>query len=295
MTNIRVETKTLQHQDFPLIFKICAQPAFKEKKVFQENGYSDVVDYFEGANKFNKSIYGWAGHTSNSSEPLSTVNTVYHNVSMFSPEDIVRSISVKLKDGTKRLNLNHSHVYLQRVNYPLNCFTLNLTRYPEVKQKGLETMTFHFKRASDLTGVQINTQGYHLASYRDFFDHSFYTTGDAILGKPRYFNKYGIEISESVFVQEDPSKHCLNYPTAEYESFGDCDYQYMLDKCTRAGVSPIWLAENFRNVTTQFIDQGSSTEHTGRVLVSFTESHFNLKQRRKGILYQLLPYYLNDL
>ena len=143
--------------------------------------------------------------------------------------------------------------------------------------------------------MQINTQGYHLASYRDFFDHSFYTTGDAILGKPRYFNKYGIEISESVFVQEDPNKHCLNYPTAEYESFGDCDYQYMLDKCRKAGVSPIWLAESFENVTTHFIDQGSSTELTGRVLVSFTESHFNLKQRRKGILSQLLTHYLNDL
>ena len=88
------------------------------------------------------------------SGPLSTVDMVYNKVSMFTPEDIIQSINIQLNDG--KVKLNHSHVFLLRVNYPLNCFTLNLTGFPTVKEKGIKTMTFSFKLATNLSYVQIN-------------------------------------------------------------------------------------------------------------------------------------------
>ena len=88
------------------------------------------------------------------SGPLSTVDMVYNKVSMFTPEDIIQSINIELNDG--KVKLNHSHVFLLRVNYPLNCFTLNLTGFPTVKEKGIKTMTFSFKLATNLSYVQIN-------------------------------------------------------------------------------------------------------------------------------------------
>ena len=75
------------------------------------------------------------------------------------------------------------------------------------------------------------------------------------MGEPGYFAKYGFEISENIFVEHDPSKNCQVYPTAQFESFGDCDYQYMVDLCEKAGVTPIWLEENFENVSKYYTFQ----------------------------------------
>ena len=158
MTNTQVETKTLQGRDFPLIFKICPQPGFKEHDVFKENGYKSFYYYFMGRSMFNKTSYGWAGHKNDSSGPLSTVEKVFKKVSMFSPEDIIQSINIELNDASIE-KLNHSHVFLKRVNYPMNCFTLNLDEFVErIKEKGVKTITFYFKLAPNLTRIQINTQ-----------------------------------------------------------------------------------------------------------------------------------------
>ena len=99
---------------------------------------------------------------------------------------------------------------------------------------------------------QLCTQGTHLASYRDFLSHSFYSLGDAVDGKPEYNKKYVVEISETVYVEDDPTKNCRAYPTTRFETFADCDNQYMLEMCKKAGVTPIWMAENFSNVSKSF-------------------------------------------
>ena len=157
MTNTEVASKTLQGRNFPLIFKICPQPGFKESAVFEQYGYKSEYKYFLGTSMFNNSQYGWAGHTNDSSGPLTSVEMVYSKVSSFkNPEDIIKRIDIKLNGG--KVTLNHTHVFMQRVNYPLNCFTLDLTKYPEIRRKGLRDLTFFFKPARNLTRVQINTQ-----------------------------------------------------------------------------------------------------------------------------------------
>ena len=76
--------------------------------------------------------------------------------------------------------------------------------------------------------------------------------GDAVDGKPGYYKKYVFEISETVYVEDDPTKNCRAYPTTCFETFGDCDNQYMLEMCKKAGVTPIWMAENFLNACKSF-------------------------------------------
>ena len=157
MTNTEVASKTLQGRNFPLIFKICPQPGFKESSVFEQYGYKSEYKYFLGTSMFNNSQYGWAGHTNDSSGPLTSVEMVYRNVSSFNPEEIIKRIDIKLMNGDE-VTLDHTHVLMQRVNYPLNCFTLDLTKYPEIRRKGLRHLTFFFKPARNLTRVQMKTQ-----------------------------------------------------------------------------------------------------------------------------------------
>ena len=266
MTNTREETKTLEGRDFPLVFKICIQPSFSKPAAFQDAGYKSLYHYFLGQSRFNSSIYGWAGHASNLSGLKSTVKLVYNNISRATPQNAIDYIYLQFSDGKLKLNLSHNHVYLQRVNYPMNCFTLNLTKHPQVKEHGLQTMSFYFKKAkTNITHVQINVQGSHIAGYRDLFDHSFYSTGDAIEGKTGFLSKYGVEIRENVFVEDDQSKHCVDYPTVKFENFGDCDNQYMLDTCAKEGVLPIWLVDNFEHVTTYHTYQQSFGDDKGNI------------------------------
>ena len=76
--------------------------------------------------------------------------------------------------------------------------------------------------------------------------------GDAVDGKPGFYKKYVVEISETVYVEDDPTKNCRAYPTTRFETFGDCDNQYMLEMCKKAGVTPLWVADDFSNVSKYF-------------------------------------------
>ena len=138
LTNTRVETRAIEGQDFPLIFKICVQPAFN-KTALVETGYGHLYGYFQGRSRFNKAVFGWAGHT-NDSGMFGTVEDVYRKVSNYVPEDVIKKVYLDFESGT-RFKINHSHVYLARANYPLNCFSLNLTRLPEVRNNQIQSLS----------------------------------------------------------------------------------------------------------------------------------------------------------
>ena len=282
LTNTRVETRGLQGQDFPLIFKICIQPAFN-KTALEETGYGygQVFRYFQGRSVFNKSVFGWAGHT-NESGTYGTVEEVYRKISTYVPEDVIEKIFLDFESGA-RFKLNHSHVYLERVNFPLNCLSLNLTKYPEVKNNQIQSLNFRFNGRQNISSIQINAQGRNLISHRDLFHNSFYSTGDALISDAGYLKKYGIEISENVYVEEDPSKYCKEYPNEKYESFADCDNQYVRNVCKKHNIFPIWLTDDFKNVTIQhFLSEeeasglglSASSKLTGTLIYSKLNTDF---------------------
>ena len=251
LTNTRVETRVLRGEDFPLIFKICVQPAFN-KSALEETGYSygKHFRYFQGKSMFNKSVFGWAGHTKDSGI-YGTVEEVFRKVTSYSPEDVIKRITLYFESGA-RIGLNHSYVYLERANYPLNCWNFNLKNFPEVKNDLIQSIYFWFNGRKNISSIQIKAQGRHLVSHRDLFHNSFYSTGDAVIGVPGFYKKYGIEISENVYVEEDPSKDCRDYPNEEYESFADCDNQYVRNVCKKHDINPVWLTNDFANVTVQY-------------------------------------------
>ena len=119
----------------------------------------------------------------------------------------------------------------RRVNYPNNCYTLDLSNNKEVVEKGIKSLQVEFnsKKRKNLSMVQVKVEGSSLSCARDIFDHMFYATGDPIEAqyRDREFYKYALKISENVFVEEDSSKNCRVYPNEEFESYRACDDQFM--------------------------------------------------------------------
>ena len=48
--------------EFPLIFKICIKPGFNDSEL-RNLGYKNSLFYLLGKSRYNKSHFGWAGHT----------------------------------------------------------------------------------------------------------------------------------------------------------------------------------------------------------------------------------------
>ena len=69
-------------------------------------------------------------------------------------------------------------------------------------------------------------------------------------------NSYVVELGESVFLEDDPSKACRNYPNPEYTSYRECDDQFMKDFVATfdpPGIVPVWLTDDITQVTEQTV------------------------------------------
>ena len=111
---------------------------------------------------------------------------------------------------------------------------------------------FFNKTMKDST-VEFKLQGHTLGSRREIQEHRFYSSGDALTVDK--YSSYIVRINKDVFVEEDPSKTCRNYPNANFASYNDCDDQFMRDKLEEVApgldLTPPWLADNLDNVTSQ--------------------------------------------
>ena len=61
-----LEERSLDSIDFPVLFKICIKPPFHTSELYKA-GYQNIWYYFMGQSRYNKSVFGWGGHTDNGS------------------------------------------------------------------------------------------------------------------------------------------------------------------------------------------------------------------------------------
>ena len=98
-------------------------------------------------------------------------------------EDVIRWSTVQLNSGKyQNVPLQQFHL-ADRVNYPQNCFRLNLSLLNEVQQESIRTLQIVFN-TTKIEKVQVNFQGASLIANREIYDNAFDTTGDAIVAEP---------------------------------------------------------------------------------------------------------------
>lgn len=146
LTNTMVEKKKLEDFNFPLLFKICPMVGFNETAL-KEYGYETASRYFKGESMFNRSMKGWGGHKNDSLEPQDSVEEVYAKVKNYEVGDIVDFIRISFEPGkNKKIISDNDKLYLERVNYPANCFTLNLANDTDIQEKGIIDIGFILKK-----------------------------------------------------------------------------------------------------------------------------------------------------
>jgi hypothetical protein len=177
VTNTVVEEIKLEDMDLPVVFKICITPGFNLTAI-KEMGYErGVYDYFEGRSKYNETILGWAGHT-NTSGVQGSVAEVLSRVRGHTVEEVVKGVMVLGRDDTY-VSINISDVRLRRVNFPDNCYTLDIASNPGVKEHGVKELLIGFT-ALENRSVEVQVQGSSLACDRNIKAHRFYSEGDKI-------------------------------------------------------------------------------------------------------------------
>ena len=62
-TLTKTERVEMAKINFPLNFKVCIKPGFDDAEL-KKMGYKNNIGYLWGQSKYNSSIHGWAGHTS---------------------------------------------------------------------------------------------------------------------------------------------------------------------------------------------------------------------------------------
>ena len=209
--------------DFPLDVKVCFQPAGFNETALRSYGYEDSVAYIDGIRNYYDStaLIGWGGH-GNQSGGVKNASEVLHAAK---------------KDWTMSQIFNFFQVgphsenqsaLLQRINWISDCYLLNLDIIKEDHLRGMGWLWMMFNdtllEEYNVT-IELKLQGRNIAVHRDIQDHLFYHTGDPI--KLDKFSSYRVKIKKRVVIEGEPGNTCRNYPNSVFESYRDCDDNYM--------------------------------------------------------------------
>ena len=67
-------------------------------------------------------------------------------------------------------------------------------------------------------------------------------------GKMRNFR---VKIKQRVHIEDEKGNTCRNYPNSDFESYRECDQQFMMTTVekTAPGLMPLWMTEDLSKVT----------------------------------------------
>ena len=169
-------------------------------------------------------------------------------------EDIVRYIYFDTISNEEIYISAKENIVLKRINYPGNCYTLDVTQMHDVVRKGIRKLVMVFKDVSRMS-VEVYVLGKSLDSRRTIRSNAFYSKGVIIRPKNMTWGSYIVKTQEINYVEEDKSKDCKNYPNSEFQSWGDCEDQGSREILAKRfpNIIPVWLKDNIENVTTRAV------------------------------------------
>ena len=260
MTYTEVTNVPLKDIDFPLDFEICLKPLLN-RTALQEFGYLSQFHYTVGAN-LNNTLIGWGGHQSNNSRGVTSAEEVLKAARANVTTNCLSNVHISTHSGNATGNLV-DRVSLDKINWIYECFSLNLSNVDKSDMNGMEGIAVNFNQSDDSfsknnVSLEFQVWGKTLASRRVIQELQLYASGEAMKlsrddVKRNLYSTYIVKIKKNVFVEEDGTKNCRNYPNQDFVSFKECDFQYMKNKvkevAPKLDLLPPWLADDLDHVT----------------------------------------------
>ena len=246
--SVRVFKIDLNEILFPISFKICVEDIRENQTRFAELGYLSEWHYFRGQSKYDDKKIGWNGHTENGS----TLGSVQEILSIASLDwkNILLALKVSTKNGGEHVLWTKDFKW-SRADYR-GCKLINLNHYFDMSKIVPQSIRFEFAQ-QDNRIVSVKMQDFKKATLRALNSNHFDYIGPPIqmndLISPSIMT-YALKISNFVDLEKDPGKKCVNYPTKDFESYQDCDEDFVHQEIHRTyGIMPFWASRNAQEVT----------------------------------------------
>ena len=154
-------------------------------------------------------------------------------------------------------------ITLDRINWLDECHILNFSKVDSVNSgptgMGIQLNTNDMiGRTFQVDEVELKLSGKTLAARRNLDENQFYSSGDPMILtngdlKSGVYSNYIVKIKKFVNVEEDPGKICRNYPNDDFQSFEDCDSNFMRKRVKEISPNrdliPPWLTDDLDKVT----------------------------------------------
>ena len=271
MTHTYVRELLLKDIDFPLDIKICVRPSLNSTAL-NYFGYNNTYQYRLGFNS-NLSHFGWGGHSNETRGVAQTsAAEVLKAAKLNLTKDILKDIYISThEDQITYLNISVDED-LARINQLHDCLILNLNTVENVNIRDVKQLYLTFHEVAENTSVELKLQSKGLTSHREIQEHRFYSIGEPM--KLKRLTTYIVKIRSQVFVEEDQSQTCRNYPTSEFASYMDCDDQFMRARIDQfapgLNLTPVWLTDDIDLVTTEPVPLPASDDNNHQMLGAFT-------------------------
>ena len=144
-----------------------------------------------------------------------------------------------------------SLLFLQPSYPDINCLVFDFSKNKTLNEKRLIQVRFYFKQ----TNGTDTTALVRIVDRNTFLDRASYSfSGASIKTNLRESKKlrYVVTLKQNIYVEEDKTKGCKNYPFNDFASYGSCDQDFMLRSLQDVGPSqfmPFWATKNWSLVT----------------------------------------------
>ena len=179
---------------------------------------------------------------------------------------------------------------LIRPNLPNNCLTLDLTQLPGVEASSMKAIKFYFKGGYNDVLISMEDRLNFVKRAQTF--HKFGQIGPELHLKTdqNLYQYYAVKFHQNIFVEADPAKKCSNYPNIQYESYAECDNNFVLKFLQNnfpAKFLPIWAIDESENVT-KHMNLGEPSNFEDQSLINGSTVELDIIIRLIVLIYKFI-------
>ena len=169
----------------------------------------------------------------------------------FDWNDIIHSIHVYSQQTDNVTIVKGVDLDLSPIPSFPNCKTIDIQRhFPNLYAP--KQIFIKFKNISKNLGVELYMLDINLASRRSLKSQLLAYSGPILVNSKLARikeEKYILKITQTKEAEENKNTGCQDYPNEEYQTFSDCDAEFVHEQMLGEGVMPFWATNNLDEIT----------------------------------------------